>query len=769
MKHAVANLSKKNATPEQPAKNQFSTQLAEISAKRKKSIKHKPNNLELLIENTQECFLVIDANLEIVTVNDRLKQLYLDSFGIEIKKGKSILDYSVAARIEILKKILQNVFDGHAQESEVEIVGPDGVIINFLNKYLPVSDNDGKIIGAFISTCNITDTKNLSNSEEKYRSILENSMHAFFLSSPDGTILDANKTATAMFGYSLEELQQVGIEVIAHYSNQQLIEFLKITNELSHVKGELTGVKKDGEYFPCEFSSTNYKDNTGAIKCITFVSDISERKKIEQEGEKIKRHFRALVENTGDIIVLIDKEGTIMYVSPAFEKNTNFSSAEVINKNNLDFVHTDDLEDTKTRFQHILANPGVSVPSTNRIRIKNDGYIWVEGMITNLLEDENVRAIVSNYHDVTERNKSQEKIQNNEKRFRSLLQNSTDGLTLMDSQGIVLDISPTGKKITGYNHNDLVGQLRADLVHPDDLSTVNEAYLKVINNPDLVTHFDYRMLMPDGTYKWLENSCQNLLHDPTVEAIVLNYRDITDRKNQELEREKLIETLHQNNTDLKQFSYITSHNFKAPLSNLIGFLDLLKDMPIEDETLKKILSGFRVSTTLLNDTINDLIKILIIRDSDSIEQSKIYFNAIFEQASTQLQNLIEENQPEISIDFKDAPTVIFNNTYLESIFLNLLTNAIKFRSYARKLKIAVKTRETTEEVILSFSDNGIGIDIERHKAKIFGLYQCFHQRPNSKGLGLYLIKSQMESLGGTIEVESEMEVGTTFLLKFKKN
>jgi signal transduction histidine kinase len=108
-----------------------------------------------------------------------------------------------------------------------------------------------------------------------------------------------------------------------------------------------------------------------------------------------------------------------------------------------------------------------------------------------------------------------------------------------------------------------------------------------------------------------------------------------------------------------------------------------------------------------------------------------------------------------------------NKSYLESILLNLLTNSIKYKSDTRKLKINIIAHQLDDSVVLIFKDNGIGIDLERNKDKIFGLYQRFHDYPDSKGLGLYLVKSQVETMGGTISIDSKVNIGTTFTLTFK--
>ncbi|TRX36855.1 PAS domain-containing protein [Flavobacterium sp. ZT3R18] len=244
-------------------------------------------------------------------------------------------------------------------------------------------------------------------------------------------------------------------------------------------------------------------------------------------------------------------------------------------------------------------------------------------------------------------------------------------------------------------------------------------------------------------------------------------RDITEEKKAEREKEHFIRELTQNNKDLKQFSYITSHNLRSPLSNLIGLLNLIEDIPIEDEELKEILTGFHKSTHLLNETINDLAKVISIRDNSSLQNEAISIKDVFQNVFNQLHFQIELYKPDLKINFGDITTLHTNKVFFESIILNLLTNAIKYRSEDRKLTIEITSTKINNAIIIVFKDNGIGIDLKRNKDKIFGLYQRFHNYPDSKGLGLYLVKSQIESMGGTIDIESEVNKGTTFTLTLK--
>ncbi len=246
-------------------------------------------------------------------------------------------------------------------------------------------------------------------------------------------------------------------------------------------------------------------------------------------------------------------------------------------------------------------------------------------------------------------------------------------------------------------------------------------------------------------------------------------RDVTEEKERDKEREQLIRELTQNNKDLKQFSYITSHNLRAPLSNLTGLLNLIDDMPIEDPELKEIITGFSKSTHLLNETINDLVKVVIIKDNPSIEKEKVLIKEIFENVFNQLSFLIGLHKPILKIDLEEVTILNINKSYLESIFLNLLTNSIKYRAENRQLRVTISSKVIDDNLMLTFKDNGIGIDLERNGDKIFGLYQRFHNHPDSKGLGLYLVKSQVEAMGGTITVESEIGKGTAFTIIFKNN
>lgn len=367
-----------------------------------------------------------------------------------------------------------------------------------------------------------------------------------------------------------------------------------------------------------------------------------------------------------------------------------------------------------------------------------------------------------------ERNKIQLLFQKSEKKFRSIIENSTDGYALIDLDGRIRDLSPYGHLRININPLTEDGFFNTELIHPLHRKQVLQLFYEVSKHTGDIKTIELKCKVSENEYRWIETTLYNLLEEPTVKAIVLNYRDISLRKHDEEQRQSLIEELIISNSDLKQFGFITTHNLRAPLTNLLAIVELLDMKKIQDEPTKELLTAFKTATFQLNDTLNDLIKVLFIKQNKYIALNEINFQSVVEKNIHDLKALISSAEIDIVTDFTEAPTILFDANYLESILLNLISNSIKFASAERKLVIKMKSRLDGEFIVLEFSDNGIGMDMDKVKDRIFGLYQRFHERSDSKGIGLYLIQSQVIALGGKITVNSKVNEGTTFYIKFKQ-
>lgn len=252
-----------------------------------------------------------------------------------------------------------------------------------------------------------------------------------------------------------------------------------------------------------------------------------------------------------------------------------------------------------------------------------------------------------------------------------------------------------------------------------------------------------------------------------ITHFVAVYRDVSERKIAETESENIILELQESNQELKQFSYVISHNLRAPLANLTGLLSLLDLENITDEDTLELIGAVKSSTNNLNITVNDIIDVLLIRSEDDKIAVPLAVQTVWEKVKATLSNLIETADAQLEEDFTEAPIIYFKENYLESVLINLLSNALKYKSDDRKLIINLKTYTEKGEAVLVFEDNGIGIDMNRYGKQVFGLYKRFTNKAEGKGLGLYIVQAQVNAMGSKIEVKSELNKGTRFTLYFK--
>lgn len=436
-----------------------------------------------------------------------------------------------------------------------------------------------------------------------------------------------------------------------------------------------------------------------------------------------------------------------------------------------DRIHPEDSIKMSVRLYSFIEQKTEKWQDEYRFRCADGSYKFVfdRGF---LVKDENETAIrmIGAIQDITKQKTEEQRL----KLLETVVTQTKDAVIITESEKSnrtvpkIVFVNPAFTKITGFKANEVIGKTPSVFMGKDSVAKVLPQISKALKTKKSY-QFECYNKTKGGEGYWVKFLMLPITNQEGEHSHWVSIqRDITAEKRQEKEKEQLIRELTQNNTDLKQFSYITSHNLRAPLSNLSGLLTLLDDMPIDNPELEAILSGFKKSTHLLNETINDLVKVIIIKDSPSILREEVKIKDVFENVFNQLNFLIESTQPILKMELDFAPVLHVNRAYLESILLNLFTNSLKYRATDRPLKISIATKEVEDRIVMTFKDNGIGIDMARNKDKVFGLYQRFHNYPDSKGLGLYLVKSQVESMGGSISIESKVDKGTTFTLSFTK-
>jgi|GEM_PF-1475946 len=251
-----------------------------------------------------------------------------------------------------------------------------------------------------------------------------------------------------------------------------------------------------------------------------------------------------------------------------------------------------------------------------------------------------------------------------------------------------------------------------------------------------------------------------------VERILLVTQNITDAKKSEVEREKLIKDLSNHNDELQRFAYIVSHNLRAPIVNITSLLDLFDESDIGNPENKELIDNLKTSVSILNTTLTDLIEVVSIRKQKLIKVEEVFFDNVLNNIEKSLFKQLKEADVTIHRDFQIS-SVNYVYSHIENFLLNFMTNAIKYCHPDRSPEIWIETEMVGSDCVLTFRDNGIGIDLDKYKDRIFGLYQRFHSHVEGKGLGLYLVREQIRSLDGEIKIESEIDKGTTFKVIMK--
>lgn len=242
--------------------------------------------------------------------------------------------------------------------------------------------------------------------------------------------------------------------------------------------------------------------------------------------------------------------------------------------------------------------------------------------------------------------------------------------------------------------------------------------------------------------------------------------DITERRAAEREKERVTEDLVQRYKNMEQFSYIVSHNIRAPVANLIGLAELLKNGLARPSDHERVLEGLSTAARRLDEVIVDLNEILSIRTRVVAEKEPVLFEEVLKTVLLSTENFIQNDSMEIDADFSEVASFTTVKVYLHSIFYNLICNSIKYRRQDEALRVQIRSEKTTDGLRLIFRDNGLGIDLERYGQSLFGLYKRFHLHIEGKGLGLFMVKTQVESLGGKISVKSELNSYTEFIIEF---
>jgi len=391
--------------------------------------------------------------------------------------------------------------------------------------------------------------------------------------------------------------------------------------------------------------------------------------------------------------------------------------------------------------------------------------VWFQ-LIAAPLADKTQKGAVILHIDITSRKLDEQSRHRADANLRTIFENTDIAYVLCDASHHVVSFNNRASELCQEQSGKKLkpGSYAFSYFPKNRAPHMQEAIKKA--KKDEMASYETSYELADGSEKWYEVRWDGIAGEGQENiGYLLAFKDVTERKLSDMERARVTNDLVQRNKDLEQFTYIVSHNLRAPVANIIGLSHLLNILDMEDTEYEEIKLALHTSITALDKTIIDLNHILEVSSEAHERSEQVSFPALMEDITLSLNRLIASEHAVISSDFNEIEEMAGIKSYLYSIFYNLILNGIKYHRPGIDPIIKVSGYKTEGGIIIQFQDNGKGIE-EKNLRNLFGLYKRFDPHIEGKGMGLFMVKMQVESMGGTVNVESEAGKGSTFKIEF---
>ncbi len=372
-------------------------------------------------------------------------------------------------------------------------------------------------------------------------------------------------------------------------------------------------------------------------------------------------------------------------------------------------------------------------------------------------------------HDITDTKEAQESLKRSEENLRMIMDVIPQYICAKNFDGKYVFVNSSYAKLYDTTPDAIIGKYLRDVMPAEsDPDRIIEENRVVVRSGKMLVIPEEKFFDSNGKLKLFYTIKVPFTVAGTNEIALLSVSlDITEQKAAEAERTKIINDIVQRNKDLEQFSYIVSHNLRSPVANIMGLTSVLTDVDLDRSMQIDLMGDLTMSAQKLDNVISDLNSILGLKHTENKQKELVRFSTLMQDIQVSMESLIKENEVKIISDFSAIDELFTLKSYLYSIFYNLLSNSIKYRRANAAPVLEVTSAKDHNKVALTFKDNGLGIDLKKRGDEVFGLYKRFHTHVNGKGMGLFMVKTQVESLGGTISIESEVNKGTTFTVEFE--
>ncbi|MEM5539165.1 PAS domain S-box protein [Olleya sp. AS48] len=423
----------------------------------------------------------------------------------------------------------------------------------------------------------------------------------------------------------------------------------------------------------------------------------------------------------------------------------------------------------------ILFNRAVNKqePYDNEVQLKTakNNIKWVRIVAYPVIKNDATQKVIGVIQDITEKNKTLFELKLKEELIRTTFDNAPNAMALVSLDGQILTSNKSFSDYLGYTKEELIGFPINTLSHPEDIDVIPQNIKDLIAGKSNKFQCEKRYIRKDKSIIHCLLSV-SILRDENFKPVhfISHIIDITKRTIANKKVETLLKTTKLQNERLLNFAHIVSHNLRSHSGNIQMLLDLMYSETPEatnNEYVPLILEAVHQ----LSETIDNLNQVSTINDNKEQDLQRCNLLDFTNKAISNFSAEIKETKAIININIEQDIYVLAIPAYLDSLLFNFISNALKYKQDHIPPEITLSAEQSDKFIKIEIEDNGLGINLDLHKDKIFGLYKTFHNHKEAKGLGLYITKNQIEAMHGKVKVKSKINKGTIFsiYLKYETN
>tara|TARA_R100000005_G_C4994345_1_gene201356 strand:- start:441 stop:2717 length:2277 start_codon:yes stop_codon:yes gene_type:complete len=524
-------------------------------------------------------------------------------------------------------------------------------------------------------------------------------------------------------------------------------------------------------------------ENNQVISVYGVFQDIDEKTKANKLLALQEEQFRQTFEFAANGMALVGLKGEWLQVNKSLSQIIGYPKNELAKLTFADITHPEDLEKDYSLLNQLINGEIESYQMEKRYFHKKGHIIWVllsVSMVKNSMGSPS--HFVSQINNITERKHAQFQLQESISRLQGIQDASTQvSIIETDLNGVIKSFNRGAENLLGYTASEMIDKETPEIIHLKSEVKARgielaEAYNMDIQGIQTLLYQAKKGLYETREWTYIRKDGSTFPVQLTVTAIkdsnneIKGYlgiaTDVSNLKRVEEEVKSLLDVTQEQNDRLLNFAHIVSHNLRSHSGNLSMLTELMK-MEVPEATQNPFFPLLTEASENLKETIQHLNEVVAMSTKTNDNLLSLNLLEFIKKAQTNLHASILESRTQIEINVPSSIFVTAIPAYLESIFLNLMSNAVKYRSPDRPNRITIDTEIEESFVVVKFTDNGMGMDMKLHGRKLFGMYKTFHGNEDARGIGLFITKNQIEAMNGKVEVESELNKGTTFKVYLK--